>query len=308
MSQPRIGHSTVLAIDASREDRALGIDVWFPTDATSGATTNYEILPGISLPSQVALDDVTPTPQRFPLIVWSHGRTGLRQNYTQLCEALASRGFIVAAPDHPGDTLVDWLTGKNVDDRTNEVQRLGDVSYTIDLVTLSGDGLPVGLRESVDASRIYVAGHSYGGLTAIISTTGMHGIEADPRARAIAGAQAYTRTLPNDLIGKVNVPTLLLVGLGDVTTPPTTDADPIWSALSARDSRHRRIDLPLGGHQACSDFSLYMELVPSMPGIPQMVIDYLDSIAAESPAGFRDTWRETLTRQVDALVDFFTVN
>lgn len=303
----RVGHASTLVIDAARGDRALGIDVWYPTRTADDATTTYELLPGISLPSTTSVEAAAPIDGTHPLIVWSHGRTGLRQNYSQLCEALAARGYVIVAPDHPGDTLIDWLTGRNVDDATNEIQRLGDVSFAIDSV-LSSDGLPVSLADSIDLDRVYVAGHSYGGLTALISATGMHGRNGDRRVRAVAGAQAYTRTLPDDVIERLSLPTLLLVGSGDVTTPPSTDADPIWPRISSRSDRHRRVDLPHGGHQACSDFSLYMELVPSIPDIPQMVLDYLDSIAAESPAGFRETWRDTMAIQVEALATFFADN
>ena len=307
MSTRSIGHGSTLIVDSTRGDRVLGLDVWYPTDATAGDLASYELLPGIALPSTKALNAAQPTSQRLPLIIWSHGRTGLRQNYSQLCEALAENGFIVAVPDHPGDTLTDWLTGKNVDDQTNEIQRLGDISFTIDQL-LAPQAETLLSEFAINTDRVYVAGHSYGGLTAIISSTGMHGVQPDRRVRAIAGAQAYTRTLPNDLIRRINVPTLLLVGSGDVTTPPSSDADPIWTVLSTLNPRNRRVDLPNGGHQACSDFSLYMEVVPTMPGIPQMVLDYLDSIAAESPAGFRDTWRDTMSVQVDNLVEFFATN
>ena len=307
MSTRSIGHGSTLIVDSTRGDRVLGLDVWYPTDATTGDFASYELLPGIALPSTKALNAAQPTSQRLPLIIWSHGRTGLRQNYSQLCEALAENGYIVAVPDHPGDTLTDWLTGKNVDDQTNEIQRLGDISFTIDQL-LAPQAETLLSEFAINTDRVYVAGHSYGGLTAIISSTGMHGVQPDRRVRAIAGAQAYTRTLPNDLIRRINVPTLLLVGSGDVTTPPSSDADPIWTVLSTLNPRNRRVDLPNGGHQACSDFSLYMEVVPTMPGIPQMVLDYLDSIAAESPAGFRDTWRDTMSVQVDNLVEFFATN
>ena len=55
-----------------------------------------------------------------PLVVFSHGRSGLRTSYVMLCEGLAARGFVVVALDHPGDTLLDWMTGTAVDDATNE--------------------------------------------------------------------------------------------------------------------------------------------------------------------------------------------
>ena len=63
------------------------------------------------------------------------------------------------APDHPGDTLGDWLLGAAVDDATNEMQRVDDVRFVIDAALGNRPGLD--LIPDVDASRI-VAGHSYG--------------------------------------------------------------------------------------------------------------------------------------------------
>ena len=111
MSTRSIGHGSTLIVDSTRGDRVLGLDVWYPTDATTGDFASYELLPGIALPSTKALNAAQPTSQRLPLIIWSHGRTGLRQNYSQLCESLAGNGFIVAVPDHPGDTLIEATSG-----------------------------------------------------------------------------------------------------------------------------------------------------------------------------------------------------
>ena len=48
-----------------------------------------------------------------------------------------------------------------------------------------------------------------------------------------------------------------------------------------------------------------MEMLPTIPDVPKLVVDYLESIAAESPVGFRDTWRDTLATQTAAIADFF---
>jgi Platelet-activating factor acetylhydrolase, isoform II len=45
----------------------------------------------------------------FPVIVFSHGSSGDAIAYAYTLEALASSGFIVAAPDHVNDTLDDGL-------------------------------------------------------------------------------------------------------------------------------------------------------------------------------------------------------
>lgn len=296
-----VGHVSLTLTDTTRNARRLTTEIWYPARSIDGERTRYELLPGIAFDSPASVEGAPPASGSFPLVVWSHGRTGLRHNYTILCEALTERGFVVMSADHPGDTLFDWLTGTNVDDETNERQRLGDVSFLIDAAL----GDDTGSLPSIDSNAIFVGGHSYGGLTAVITATGVHGMPPDPRVRAIAGAQAYTRTLDNELIDRLRTPALFLVGLGDLTTPPTTDADPIWQRIQGNDSRHRRIDLPNGGHQACSDFAYYMEMLPTIPDVPKLVVDYLESIAAESPAGFRETWRDTLATQTSAVADFF---
>ena len=299
-----VGHVTVSLCDDSRNARTLTTEVWYPASAAHGVATRYELLPGVGFDSPDAIESAVPKTGRHPLIVWSHGRTGLRHIYTKLCEGLAANGYVVVSADHTGDTLFDWLTGGNVDDETNERQRLADVRFLIDTFNEGPNGVVDAL--AIDETSIFVAGHSYGGLTAIISHTGLHGLSGDERIRAVAGAQAYTRTLPDEVTNRISVPTLLLVGTGDVTTPPSTDADPLWIQLHARSRLHQRIDLVHGGHQACSDFSYYMEVLPSIPNVPQLVVDYLESIAQESPPGFRTTWRDTLTTQITGISDFFT--
>jgi len=287
----------------------LGVDVWYPA-APQGteATTAYELLPGVAFPSALAVEGPPLLSGKFPLLVWSHGRTGLRINYSQLCEALAATGMVIVSGDHPGDTLTDWLTGKNVDDETNDKQRLGDVSYLVDCALGEANNLMNGISDVIDAARIYIGGHSYGGLTALVATTGIHGLPADNRFRVAIGAQAYTRALPAELIARIPVPTLLLVGEGDLTTPPNTDADPAWSVLAQSPLGHRRLNLPEGGHQACSDFALYMELAPGIEGVPTIVTDYLRSIANGSPAGFEKTWRSTLSAQITEIIGFLEAN
>ena len=112
-----------------------------------------------------------------------------------LCEGLAARGFVVVALDHPGDTLLDWMTGTAVDDATNEVQRVADVQFVIDALLADPPRLPP-LAE-VDATQVAVVGHSYGGFTALAVAGGRDAGSADPgrggaaAVRPVAVAQAH---------------------------------------------------------------------------------------------------------------------
>lgn len=302
-----VGHRTVTSVDHGRGDRTLQIDAWYPSsddDPGARTPTEYELIPGVRFLSASASEGVRIAAGRHPLIVFSHGRTGMRHNYTLLCETLAGRGYVVLSPDHPGDGLFDWLSGQQVDDATNEQQRLGDVGHCLAGVIGSGvDDALSWLRTSVDGDRVVVAGHSYGGLTAMATVGSLHGTAPDPRVKAVVVAQGYTRTLPGTFYETLSSPVLMVVGERDLTTPPSTDAEPAWSAITSRADDvgrlSRRHDLVDAGHQGCSDFGLYAELAPLVPGLPQIVLDYLGSIAAESPDNWRESWRNNVRSHVE---------
>src|SRR5262245_53239715 len=76
-----VGTTTLTLVDASR-GRTFVTEVWYP------ATT--------------AGRDVTLRRGHFGLVLVAHGNCGSRTNYEYLTTHLASRGFVVGAPDFPG--------------------------------------------------------------------------------------------------------------------------------------------------------------------------------------------------------------
>jgi predicted dienelactone hydrolase len=232
----------------------------------------------------------------------------MRHNYSLLCEALAARGYIVIASDHPGDTLFDWALGTHVDDITNDRNRIGDVRLLIDCALGSGPELAPWLTAHVDESRIAVGGHSYGGLTALATVSTLHEFTPDVRVRAAVMAQGYTRILPDEVFATTASPVLMVVANQDKTTPPTTDAEKAWSLLSAREGRvgemSQRTDIDHAGHQASSDFGLYAELAPQVENLPEMLRAYLKLVVDESPTEWIHAWRTTVLRHVVLIDDF----
>lgn len=285
----------------------LGIEIWYPA-VTATAQTTYELFPGITFLAAAAQENAVVADGQHSLIIWSHGRTGMRHNYSLLCEALAARGYIVIASDHPGDTLFDWALGTQVDDITNDRQRIGDVRLLIDCALGVGPELAPWLTEHVDGSRIAVGGHSYGGLTALATVSELHEFVPDARVHAAFLAQGYTRILPDEIFASTAVPVLMVVANQDKTTPPTTDAEKAWSLLSAREGRvgelSQRFDVDQAGHQASSDFGLYAELAPQVENLPDMLRMYLQSVVDDSPAEWITAWRTTVLRHV-VLIDEF---
>jgi dienelactone hydrolase len=106
-----------------------------------------------------AFRGVPVAPGRFPLVVFSHGYSGFRDQSTFLTTRLASWGFVVAAADLPDNDLTAVLSG---------VQSQGssaDLSEQKQVITLMGaDAKGSGqFHGHIDMSRVAAVGHSLGG-------------------------------------------------------------------------------------------------------------------------------------------------
>ena len=87
-----VGRRVTLLADPARDAKVLGVDIWYPAGADTGERSEYELLPGVTFRAAAAQSDAAPAAGRFPLVLFSHGRTGMRFAYSLLCEALAARG------------------------------------------------------------------------------------------------------------------------------------------------------------------------------------------------------------------------
>ncbi len=207
-----IGVKTLVIVDASRDDpyteskRTLVVDVWYPAVDSARdqkPTTFVEFFRGHdaaaarfverfggdleTVNGRFVCRAVRNVPVRegsFPLLVFSHGNGGLRHQNTFQVEHLASHGYIVASPDHTGNSGVSVL-----DDRAlfydrqgrgrSAVDRPADVSFVIDRFVAAARSSESWLRGRVDPERIGVLGHSFGGHTCCRIA------ETDPRVKAI---------------------------------------------------------------------------------------------------------------------------
>ena len=102
-----------------------------------------------------------PVPGPFPLITFSHGWAGHPRKFTQLFEAWAEAGYVVAAPAFPlsNDQAPGGATS---DDVTNQP---GDISFVIDEVLAASEDAADPLYGAVDPDHIGTAGLSLGGVT-----------------------------------------------------------------------------------------------------------------------------------------------
>ncbi|HJQ84274.1 MAG TPA: dienelactone hydrolase family protein [Candidatus Binatia bacterium] len=225
----------VRTIEVTREARTLPIEVWYPAtddyagrDVDPGTRDTFELIPGLPPGWQDAVRDATSRPGRHPFVAFSHGYGGHRRQSTFLCTHLASHGYVVAAVDHTGNTVLDVMqvllgvmNGVPIPDPGDVLRefiaaRPADVSFMIDHV-LEGAG-----KVGADPERVGMAGHSFGGWTTLATAA------RDPRVRAAfplapAGgasplpAKALQEGL--DLRWQRDVPTLFVVADRDTLLP-----------------------------------------------------------------------------------------
>src|SRR5690348_5730962 len=106
----------VKTLDLQRGSRPVPVELWYPaTDDHAGRDVDpatrdtYDLLPGFPPAWQEAVRDARPHAGRHPLVMFSHGYGGHRRQSTFLCTHLASHGYVVAAVDHTGNTILDSM-------------------------------------------------------------------------------------------------------------------------------------------------------------------------------------------------------
>lgn len=226
-----VGHQSRELVDADRGDRALPVELWFPVapaDAEGLPAAEYPLGAGFSLPSEVAVDFAPVAEVGQWLLVFSHGYRGINTQSVELMESLASYGFVVASPEHVGNSQA----APDDDFDTAASNRVPDVSFVLDALQEASTDPDDILFERIGEAEVGVLGHSFGGMTSIGSAAGWAGAAADPRVAAIAPISAVIdgdlqeddRTGDNagftpEQLATITVPTLLLGGTADVSVP-----------------------------------------------------------------------------------------
>lgn len=185
--------------------RVLDTQVWYPAKAGTGTVEGP------------FLRDADVAKGRFPLVVFSHGSCGIPNQSVFLMEALASRGMIVAAPAHPGNTFgSDCENPANLADAY--ANRPADVVAVADrFLELSRDRT-TRFHRHVNPKRLGVAGHSFGGQTTLRVAA------ADRRFKA---ALALAPVVVPGLV--IRTPLMVMTGELDSLTPFTEDAEPSFA-------------------------------------------------------------------------------
>lgn len=230
-----VGLSSIEVASHDHSDRTLPTDVWYPTDASlRGQDLDQQNWPEHPLAQpHHAISAAAPLDDRFPLLAFSHGNSGLRRQSTFLTTHLASWGFVVVAPDHVGNTFPE-MRGLDEEQRKSvhlsaRANRPSDIRAAIDAITAGGDGLP-----RVDSTRIGVLGHSFGGWTAMKAPRIDERVSAvcglAPAAEPFIGRKAFEA---DELPFGRDVAALLIAGIDDVLVDVDKSVRTIFDRLDA---------------------------------------------------------------------------
>ena len=221
-------YSVVVETRPYRDDqrnRSLRTELWLP-----GPTANGE-LPAL----------------HAPVVLFSHGFAGTRLQSRFLCTHLASHGYVVAAPDHAGNTFLDLNLFKVTQ---SSIDRPQDLRVALDKLAEEAASPASSLYGRLDGRRAAAVGHSFGGYTALATVGGWLDLREkkargdakpsdpdymefdDPR---IVAAVALTPVMkpfftPESVRG-VRKPVLIVGASLDTQTSPRLHQEPLFAAL-----------------------------------------------------------------------------
>jgi predicted dienelactone hydrolase len=254
-----VGFEAVQA--AAPDGRPMALGIWYPTSGSPRPTT----LLGATLLKVAPAGPVLGS--ALPLVVISHGNGGGVASHVDLAMALASAGYVVAAPMHPGDNFADQSAAGSptlFSDRARQLR--ASIDYMLD----HWQG-----HDHIDATRVGAFGLSAGGfavLTLIGGKPDMASIAthcaahpefvcavlrhsgsgllkvpvgdvgefaADPRIKAaVVAAPGLGFTFASDGLAGVGVPVQLWSGELDQTVPYASNAGIVRAGLGAHVEYH----------------------------------------------------------------------
>lgn len=195
-----------------------------------------------------------------PLVVFAHGFALTPARYTDLLEAWAAAGYVVAAPVFPL-TSASAPGGPTEADLVNQPR---DVSFVItSLLAMSRRSTSV-LGGEIDPARVAVAGHSDGGVTALAVAYDSRYRDRRVRAAVVLSGARLPGMGPFPRSGP---PLLALQGTADPLNSPATTAT--FFGLAARP----KFLLWLLGS---SHLPPYTDEQPQLGIVERATIDFLD--------------------------------
>lgn len=158
----------------------VAVEVWYPAvEGTTGQDTydvrdlvpeSVQALLTADVPAEFTIDagrDADVADGEFPLVLFSHGFTGIRQQSSFLTSHLASWGMVVAAPDHWSRDLAHVLGGVLGEPDPPERDDVDDLRETLALMAVESESDGSRFERHVVTDEVAAVGHSAGGGTVL---------------------------------------------------------------------------------------------------------------------------------------------
>lgn len=176
------------------QDRILDTIVWYPAPVGSAP-----ISPGIGAVLNAPLDN---SGGPYPVLLFSHGSCGFAHQARFLTALLASQGFVVIAPPHPGNTLNEFPTCGTLPAQVASAQeRPQDIIFALDYMLDLASDSESDFHGALDPQKVAMSGHSFGGLTTYLVAA------IEPRVKA---ALPFAAAVPGSAV--LTMPSLTMLG------------------------------------------------------------------------------------------------
>jgi predicted dienelactone hydrolase len=212
-------------------ERVLETVVWYP--APAGAPLDGRYAAALDAPL-----DLSGGP--YPVLLFSHGSCGYPTQSLFFTALVASYGYVVVSPPHPGNTLLEFpACGTPAAQFPSAQERPADVRYALDQMLAANADAGSPFFGALDPERIGMSGHSFGGLTTyLVMGQDARFKVALPMAPAVIGEPLLT------------VPSLTMMGqIDSVVQEP-----PIRTAYANASAPKLLVEVENAGHYAFSDF------------------------------------------------------
>ena len=213
------------------QNRVLDTVIWYPAPAGSAPIdSKYNAVLDAPLDNSAG---------PYPLLMFSHGSCGIPTQSTFLLPLLASYGFIVAAPPHPGNTLLDFPNcGTTQAQFDSARERPQDILFVLNALLAAATDATSPFYGAIDANRLGMSGHSFGGFTTYVTAS------MEPRFKIAIPMAPFATGVP-----PLTIPSLTMLGQID----SVVNDDAIRTAYVAASAPKYLVEIANAGHFAFSD-------------------------------------------------------
>ena len=202
--QHAVGHMTKTFVDASRNNRSIQTEIYYPAVTAGNNTT-------------AASGD-------YPVIVFGHGFVMAWDAYQNLWNEFVPRGYIMVFPRTEGNAF------------STDHQKFGwDLQYLVTQIQNEGN-LGTSLLYNHVAPPTALMGHSMGGGAAFLAADSLctNGNTNLKTLIGLAPAESTSNGVSSiNSATRITVPSLILSGIQDGVTPPSNHHVPMYNALAS---------------------------------------------------------------------------